>query len=62
MCKKYNIKKLVVTRGSYGALLVKKNSKPIYCPAFASKIIDKVGAVDAMLAIISLCFKMKDEF
>ncbi len=59
LMKIYNIKKLVVTRGSYGALLVKKNSKPIYCPAFASKIIDKVGAGDAMLAIISLCFKMK---
>jgi rfaE bifunctional protein kinase chain/domain/rfaE bifunctional protein nucleotidyltransferase chain/domain len=59
LMKIYNIQKLVVTRGSYGALLIKKNSKPIYCPAFASKIIDKVGAGDAMLAIISLCFKMK---
>ena len=27
--------------------------------AFASKIIDKVGAGDAMLAIISMCLKAK---
>ena len=53
------INNLIVTRGSNGAILIKKNSKPIYCPAFANKVIDKVGAGDAMLAVISLCMKAK---
>lgn len=53
------INNLIVTRGSNGAILIKKNSKPVYCPAFANKVIDKVGAGDAMLAVISLCMKAK---
>ena len=35
-----------------------RNKKIIYCPAFAGKVVDKVGAGDTMLAIISLCIKM----
>ena len=37
--------------------LLNKKSSAIECPAFASKIIDKVGAGDSMLAIISMCLK-----
>ena len=55
MMKKFNIRNLIVTRGKNGAILFRKNLKPISCPAFASKIVDKVGAGDNMLAIISLC-------
>tara|TARA_B100000780_G_scaffold259496_1_gene210594 strand:- start:8672 stop:10177 length:1506 start_codon:yes stop_codon:yes gene_type:complete len=60
VAKKYfknrKLKNLVITRGLSGALLVDK--KKIYeCPAFAFKSIDKVGAGDAMLSIISLCLK-----
>ena len=29
-----------------------------YCPAFASKVVDKVGSGDALFAIISLCKKI----
>ena len=53
------INNLIVTRGKNGAMLMTKNGKAIYCPAFANKAIDKVGAGDAMLAIISLCMKVK---
>ena len=53
------INNLIITRGSNGAILIRKNEKPIYCPAFANKVIDKVGAGDAMLAIITLCMKIK---
>ena len=47
---------LVITRGSKGAFLIDK--KNFYeCPAFSSQSIDKVGAGDAMLSIISICLK-----
>ena len=59
LIKGLKINKLIVTRGKNGAILIKKNGKLVYCPAFANKVIDKVGAGDAMLAIISLCMKIK---
>ena len=33
--------------------------KLIECPAFTDKVVDKVGAGDAMLSIISLCLYSK---
>ena len=59
LLKELKIKILVVTRGNNGAILINNKSSMIECPAFASKIIDKVGAGDAMLAIISMCLKAK---
>ena len=53
------IKKLIITRGNKGALLVENNGKATYAPAFANRLIDKVGAGDTMLAVISLCMKIK---
>ncbi len=53
------IKKLIITRGDKGALLIEKDGKAIYAPAFANKLVDKVGAGDTMLAVISLCMKIK---
>ena len=56
---KYKIKNLIVTRGRNGAFLIdNRNNKVINCPAFSDKVVDKVGAGDTMLAIVSLCFKM----
>ena len=54
------IKILIITQGSVGVTLfdLSKN-KFNYCPAFASNVVDIVGAGDAMLAIISLCIKEK---
>lgn len=50
-----NIKNVVVTRGTYGVLLYNKEKNAFYkCPAFASKIIDKVGAGDSLFSIYSL--------
>ena len=54
-----NIKKLIITRGYKGALLVEKTGKATYAPAFANRLVDKVGAGDTMLAVISLCMKIK---
>jgi len=60
LTKKINIKNLIVTKGSGGAILYnKKNNKFDYCPAFATKITDKVGAGDAMMSIISLALRKK---
>ena len=60
LSKIINIKNLIVTRGSKGAFLHNKKNKSLYyCPAFASKVVDKVGAGDAMLSIISLLLKSK---
>ncbi len=57
--KKLNTNDLLVTRGKYGAILLNKmNKNLIECPAFAKNVVDKVGAGDAMLSIISLLIKI----
>ena len=57
---KYRINNLIVTRGRNGAFLISdKDNKIIECPAFTDKVIDKVGAGDTMLSVISLCLKLK---
>lgn len=57
--KKYKIKYLVVTRGIQGSILITRKFKIYSCPSFNSKPIDKVGAGDAMLSILSLFLKNK---
>ena len=45
----------VVTQGNTGATLYNRQKDKIYyCPAFASKVVDKIGAGDAMLALFSV--------
>jgi len=51
-------KNLVVTQGNSGATLyASDNNKYYHCPAFADKIVDKIGAGDAMLALLSCSIK-----
>ena len=58
LSKEKNIKFLTVTSGKSGALLYQKNkNKFFFCPAFATKIVDKIGSGDTMLAVMSLCLK-----
>ena len=52
------IDNLVITRGINGAVFYKKNKRKIQCPAFARNVIDKVGAGDAMLSVMSLLCKV----
>ncbi len=60
LSKMINIKNLIVTRGSSGAIMYDQiKNKYIVCPAFASKVVDKVGAGDSMLSIISVLLKLK---
>ena len=52
------IKNLMLTRGKNGSIFYsKKTNKFNYCPAFASKVIDKVGAGDTMLSIVAPLIK-----
>ena len=52
---KIKAKSIIVTRGESGAILSSKKNKYINCPAFATKVVDKVGSGDALLGIFSIC-------
>ena len=57
--KKIKIDNLVITRGKNGAVYYsKKKNFKIYCPAFANNVLDKVGAGDTMLSVMSLLCKV----
>ena len=60
LLKKIKTKNLLVTRGKNGAILLGgTNHKLLESPAFAKNVVDKVGAGDAMLSIISMLIKIK---
>jgi rfaE bifunctional protein kinase chain/domain/rfaE bifunctional protein nucleotidyltransferase chain/domain len=57
--KKIKTKNLIVTRGNNGAMIFNNKDKSIIeCPAFANKVLDKVGAGDTMLSILSMLIKV----
>jgi sugar/nucleoside kinase (ribokinase family) len=56
-CSDNKFKNLIVTQGINGAILYEKNKQKFTTtPAFAVKVIDKVGTGDVMLSVISLFF------
>jgi len=62
LSKKISSKKIVVTRGTYGSVLMsKKNNSPIYCPAFDQNNIDTVGAGDTFFGICSLAIGSRSD-
>jgi len=54
-------KKIVITKGKEGAFLydIKNKNNKIHCPALTTKVVDKIGAGDAMFAMISVCLSQK---
>lgn len=56
--EKMTLKSLTITLGKKGSLML-NNSVLTKCPAFAGKIVDRVGAGDTFLAITSLCVAKK---
>lgn len=57
---KIKCKYIVVTHGYTGATIYETKGKKIYSvPAFAKKVIDKVGAGDALFPIVAMCLKAK---
>ena len=53
--KRINAEVIVITQGNEGSL-VYDNNDFINCPAYADKVVDRIGAGDTFLAITSLCF------
>jgi len=53
--KKINVKKLVVTRGHLGSAAYDGTGKVYNIPVLSAKVVDRVGAGDAFLAISSPC-------
>ena len=54
-------KYITVTQGRAGAFMLNDGEIPIHCPGFAVDIIDKIGAGDALLALLSVCLFSKIE-
>ena len=58
LAKKLNIGTLVVTCGNKGSYAYsKKLNKVYYCPAFASKVVDKIGAGDCFMSVFGVVSK-----
>lgn len=60
MIKEIKSKNIVVTQGKNGAFMVDSKYNTYSCPAFATKIVDKVGSGDTLLAIISIFLQQKN--
>ena len=58
IAKEKNINNLIVTMGDKITLFNKNKNKFFYSEAYANKVVDKVGAGDAMLAFIGPCLKL----
>lgn len=54
ICEVLGLDYLIVTRGSKG-LMIGKNSSPRIVPAVATRVVDPVGAGDAVLSAAALC-------
>ncbi len=60
LSKQQNIKNLIVTQGTAGSILYNlRLNRYDRCEAFAKKTVDKIGAGDAMLSLISICLNKK---
>ena len=57
--EKNKLKFLVITKGISGSMLFDHKLKYYSCPSFNSKPIDKIGAGDSMLSILSILLKNK---
>ena len=55
------LESIIITRGNNGSLGY-SNGEYVNCPAFANKIVDRVGAGDTFLAIVSLCLSCNIPF
>lgn len=55
VAKKLSCDRIMITRGSQGALCYSKEEGFFELPALANHIVDRVGAGDAVLSVTSLC-------
>jgi len=54
-----NANYITVTQGKSGAFLLHDRKLPVTCPGFATKVVDKIGSGDALLALLSVCLYSK---
>lgn len=54
---KNNLKFIVITQGKSGSILIDNKLNKYFCPSFNSKPVDKIGAGDSMLALLSVLLK-----
>jgi sugar/nucleoside kinase (ribokinase family) len=45
----------IVTQGKLGCICYRPEEEMIIIPAFAKKVVDRIGSGDALIAIASLC-------
>jgi rfaE bifunctional protein kinase chain/domain/rfaE bifunctional protein nucleotidyltransferase chain/domain len=57
--KSVSADQITVTMGRAGAFLLDNKDSSVNCPGFAVDIIDKIGAGDALLALLSICLYNK---
>ena len=57
--KLINSEYISVTMGKAGAFLINEKKSLLECPGFASKVVDKIGSGDALLALLSICIYSK---
>ena len=57
IAERFDYKNIFLTRGKYGTMCYKRNDELVSVPAIAPKIVDRVGAGDAVLSLISLAVK-----
>lgn len=55
MAERLHADTVMITRGKNGTLLYKNGRGFFECPSFAVKIVDRIGAGDAVLSVTSLC-------
>lgn len=55
LSRRLSCQTVMVTRGKKGTLLYHEGEGFFECPAFAVKVVDRIGAGDAVLALTSLC-------
>jgi bifunctional ADP-heptose synthase (sugar kinase/adenylyltransferase) len=55
LCERLTAKQVMVTRGKNGSLLYDAETGFHQSPAFATKIVDRIGAGDAVFSLTSLC-------
>ena len=56
-----NANYISVTRGRDGAFLSNGNKLPVNCPGFPIEVVDRIGAGDALLALLSVSLYSKIE-
>ena len=56
---KMNCQNVILTRGKYGTLCYRQGEEVQTVPAMAPKVVDRVGAGDAVLSVVSMALKLQ---